>query len=65
MLSAMSDAFALWDDFPNLVLDGLEDALGRLDAGPGGRADVELDLTGVDDREEVAADEHEHHRPKR
>ena len=34
--------------------------LGRLDARAGRRADMELDLAAVDQREEVAADEDEH-----
>ena len=37
---------------------------GGLDAGSGRRADMELDLPAVDEREEVAPDEHEHCRPK-
>src|SRR5205823_6319267 len=45
--------------FADLVLNCLEDSLGRFDAGPGGRADMELDLTAVDDRKEVAALQHQ------
>ena len=50
-------AVVLRDDLADLVLDRLEDALGRLDARAGRRADMELDLAAVDQREEVAADE--------
>ena len=57
-------AVALGDDFADLVLDGLEDALGRLDARAGRGADMELDLAAVDQRKEVAADEDEQ-RPRR
>ena len=47
-------ALALRDDFANLVLDRLENPLGRFDSGSGGRANVQLDLPAVDDGEEVA-----------
>ena len=53
------------NDLANLVLDRLEDRFGRLDAGPGRRADVELDLAAVDGRKEIAADEHQHHSAER
>src|SRR4029077_20593117 len=48
------------NDFPNLVLDRLEESLGRLDASTCRCADVELYLPAVDDRKEVAAYEHQH-----
>src|SRR4029077_13723723 len=50
------------NDLANLVLDRLEYCLGAFDPGPGGRANVKLDLATVDDREKVAADEGEQHR---
>ena len=53
-------ALALGNDLADLVLDGLEDALGRLDPGSGRRTDVELDLPAVDRRKEVAADQQQH-----
>jgi hypothetical protein len=49
------------DDLADLVLDSLEDLLGLLDARAGRGADVQLDLPGIDDREEVAPDESIHH----
>ena len=55
-------AVLLRNDFADLVLDRLENRLGAFDAGSRGRADVELDLAAVDQREEVAADQRQHHR---
>ena len=49
-------AVALGDGLADLVLDLLEQPLGRLDARAGRRADMELDAAAVDHREEVAAD---------
>ena len=53
-------ALARRDDVADLVLDGLEDLLGLLDAGAGRSADVKLDLPAVDDRKEVAPDKEVH-----
>jgi len=50
------------DDLANLVFDCLEDLLGPLDARAGWSADVEFDLSAIDQREKVAPNEHEHHR---
>ena len=58
-------AVARRNDLADLVLDLLEDALGRFDAGRRRRADVELDLSAVDGGEEVAADHGEHHAAQR
>ena len=44
------------DDLADLVLDGLEEPFGRLDAHAGGAADMELKAAGVDHRKKVAAD---------
>ena len=54
-------AVFLRNDFADLVLDRLEYPLGGFDAGSGGRANVKLDLAGVDQRKKVAADEQQHH----
>ena len=53
-------ALVLGDDLPDLVLDRLEDAFGGFDTRPGRRPDMELDQTAVDERKEVAPDQHEH-----
>ena len=53
------------NDLADLVLDVLEDALGRFDAGRRRGADVELDLSAVDLREEIAADKRQHDTPER
>src|SRR5215469_18555376 len=53
------------DDLANLVFDRLEDLLGPLDARAGWSADMEFDLSAIDQREKVAANEHEHHRAER
>ena len=53
-------AFVLGDDLADLVLHRLENLLGLLDACAGRGAHVELNLAAIDDRKEVAADEHEH-----
>ena len=58
-------ALVFGNDLPDLVLDRLEDPLGGFDAGAGRCADMELDQPAVDEREEVASDEHEHCRPER
>ena len=58
-------ALVLGDDLPDLVLHRLEDLLGLFNARSGRRAHVQLDLAAVDDREEVAADEHEQRAAKR
>ena len=55
----------LRNDLADPVLDFLKDLLGRLDAGAGRRADMELDHAAVDRRIEIAADKDEHHGPKR
>jgi hypothetical protein len=49
----------------DLVLDLLEDALGGLDASRRRCADVELDLSPVDRREEVATNQGKHHTAQR
>jgi hypothetical protein len=48
-------AIALRDHLADLVLDLLEDALGRFDAGCRRCPDMELDLSAIDVGEEVAA----------
>ena len=48
-MSTISSRSLLGNDLADLVLDRLEDLLGRLDAGSGRRADMELDLAAVDD----------------
>jgi hypothetical protein len=53
-------ALACRNDLADLVLHLLEDALGGFDAGRRGCAHVELDLSAVDLREEIAADERQH-----
>ncbi len=47
--------------FTDLVFDGLEDRLGSFDAGSGRSANMKLDLAAVDQREEVPADQPQHH----
>ena len=49
------------NDFADLVLDLLEYRLGAFDAGPGGSANVKLDLAAVDQREKVPANEQQHY----
>ena len=58
-------AIALGNDFADSILDRLEYLLGLLDACAGRRAHVELNLPTVDQRKEVAADEHEQHAAER
>ena len=58
-------AIALRNDLADLVLDLLEDALGRFDAGCRRGADVKLDLSAIDRGEEVAADQRQHHAAQR
>ena len=53
-------AIPFGNDLPDLVLDRLEQALGRLDTSGGRCADVQLDLPSVDGRKEVAPDQHQH-----
>src|SRR6202047_2567921 len=53
-------SIALRNDFTDLVLDLLEDALGRFDAGRCRRADMELDLSAVDVGKEIAAYQRRH-----
>ena len=48
---------AVRNNLADLVLDGLEDLFGDLDPRSGRSADVKLDLTAVDGRKEIAADE--------
>ena len=52
----VDDEFSLplGNDLANLVLDRLENGFGRLDAGAGGCANVELDLPTVDGGKEIA-----------
>ena len=57
-------AFVVRNDFTDLVLDVLENPFRGLDAGSGGRADVKLDLSAVDDGKEIAADRWEQHDAK-
>jgi hypothetical protein len=52
--------FAFRNDFPNFVLDHLEDALRGFDTRSGRGAQVELDLATVDQRKEVATDKRQH-----
>src|SRR6202790_2005019 len=54
-------AILVRNDFADLVLDLLKYRLGAFDAGPGGSANVKLDLAAVDEREKIPADEHQHH----
>src|SRR5882757_9062630 len=53
-------AVLFWNDFADLVLDLLEYRLGAFDTGPGGSANVKLDLAAVDQREKVPPNEQEH-----
>src|SRR2546430_14516009 len=50
-------AIPFGNDLPDLVLDRLEQALGRLDTSGGGGAGGPLYLPSVDGREEVAPDQ--------
>ncbi len=58
-------AIARRNDLADLVLDLLKNALGGFDAGRRRHADVELDLSAVDGREEVAADNGQHQASER
>src|SRR5439155_8002143 len=49
------------NNFTNLVLDVVKDALSSFDAGRRRGADVELDLSSINRGEEIAADHREHH----
>jgi len=53
-------SLAFRNDFPNLVLNRLENGFGRFDPGAGGSADVELDLPTIDGRKEIAAGQRQH-----
>jgi hypothetical protein len=52
-------AFGLGNHLADLVLDRLEDALCRFDPGSGRSPDMQLYLTAVDQRKEVATHEEE------
>src|SRR5437016_5763292 len=53
-------AIPFGNDLPDLVLDRLEQALGRLDTSGRRCADVQLDLPSVDGGKEVPPDQHQH-----
>jgi len=58
----VDDEFSLpfGNNFANLVLDRLENGFGRLDAGAGRCAKVELDLATVDGGKEIAPGQRQH-----
>ena len=54
-------AVVIGDHLADLVFDCLEEFLGRLDARSGRSADMQLDLSAIDQRIEIAADCEIHH----
>src|SRR6202158_4931896 len=50
------------NDLANLVLNRLKYRLGAFNAGPGGSANVKLDLPPVEERKKIPANKQEHHR---